>query len=393
MPINTHNEWSELNPAQAALVGRIVGGTPVYTDSTGSSPFPSYVQLRQRIFTTGLASAFICGGSVVHAWERKGDRKAGFWVVTAAHCLTNPNARYSVNVFVGGIGPSQPLTSLRTTSESNPNAPGWYEVPPGNCSIYAHPAYSDTHRTFDVALIRCILPADMDLPLTLIPAQLSVLPPPEMRQPAEGIVVGFGATQSGGLASTVLQMGNVRVEPPNTAQSTTAVSIYDARYNVWATGMVNAQGQAVDTCQGDSGGPLYSSAGKVVFALTSWGIGCGIPTYPGVYARLQPFFGPATDHTKQVLKSDSPWNHGMVGIIDRFSPVAYQGDAPADVSEYTEPPDRDQDTTSTFVTAPFMDTWPVWAKILAVGGVASVLLIIAFALGRRTKKRRDSSAH
>ncbi len=44
-----------------------------------------------------------------------------------------------------------------------------------------------------------------------------------------------------------------------------------------------------DTCQGDSGGPLVVPAGDGTFRLigdTSFGEGCGLPGFPGVYGRV-----------------------------------------------------------------------------------------------------------
>lgn len=411
VPIDTHNEWTELNPEQVDALGRVVAGVPVFTNSRGESPFPSYVQVRQRIFSTGMASAFICGGSIIHAWPKSPSSKAGFWVVSAAHCLVDPNARYSINVFMGGIGPNQPLTSLRTTSEADPNAPGWYEIPPGNCTIYAHPAYSRTKRTFDVALIRCVFPETMDLPPTLTLrdststttttttttavdfSKLSQLPR-NVPQPTEGVVVGFGSTQVGGLSSTVLQMGAVQIEPPNTTQLTTGISIYDGRFNVWATGMVNAQGQAVDTCKGDSGGPLYGTGATagVVYAVTSWGVSCGVPEYPGVYARLQPFVDTPTGIFRDSVRSSSPWAEGIIGMINRFSPTSYRDTQPAENSEYQDPEDKDQDSTSTFVTAPFLEGLPLWFKILLVAIIVIfIILPTGMALRKRFRKRKQSS--
>lgn len=46
-----------------------------------------------------------------------------------------------------------------------------------------------------------------------------------------------------------------------------------------------------DACLGDSGGPLACQVGGsegpwLLYGITSWGIGCGDPLHPGVYARV-----------------------------------------------------------------------------------------------------------
>ena len=55
--------------------------------------------------------------------------------------------------------------------------------------------------------------------------------------------------------------------------------------------MVCAAYQGRDTCKGDSGGPMITcpledNGPCVQIGITSWGVGCGEPGYPGVYARV-----------------------------------------------------------------------------------------------------------
>jgi len=353
--------------ATEPLSSRVVNGADVQTDASGEMPFPWYAQLRKHgAVGQGTFSRLICGASIVHAWPaeagNEGDEsaRAGLWVVSAAHCLTDPDGIYAINLYVGGQGAYQNVRaedSFPVQAEATANAGGaWLELPARDVQLFVHPLYDNTTNHFDVALIRCLFPRGMQLPDSLYDAasrsvrwQSIARLPVSGLLPERGAVIGFGATSPGGGVNHVLQFGAVRIEDGSVRQRITVHPAYTPLLNTWATGPTNAQGEAVDTCQGDSGGPLFaaereSRGGRTVdvatvFAVTSWGISCGEPAYPGVYAKLAPFVGVPRGDAAAALPRSSPWRLGMLDMINTLSPrrFPYRG-GDEDVPTLLPPP-------------------------------------------------------
>jgi secreted trypsin-like serine protease len=93
---------------------------------------------------------------------------------------------------------------------------------------------------------------------------------------------GFGKTREGFFS---FYFGNLRkINLPKLSFSSCQRSVGQYIPVNNAT-MICAGGQRKDTCQGDSGGPLFASDGTQV-GITSFGLGCARPGFPGVYTRI-----------------------------------------------------------------------------------------------------------
>jgi trypsin len=97
-------------------------------------------------------------------------------------------------------------------------------------------------------------------------------------------ISGWGSIAEGGGTVDTLRAGSV----PIVSDPTCAVD-YGSDFDPATMVCAGYQEGGVDTCQGDSGGPLeapLSAGGYRLVGITSWGIGCAEPGFPGVYTRV-----------------------------------------------------------------------------------------------------------
>ena len=106
-------------------------------------------------------------------------------------------------------------------------------------------------------------------------------------------VTGWGTTSSGGKTSTVLRGVDVTVLSNNDCRTKYSYPSSWITDQMLCANAPEKEG-GKDACQGDSGGPLTISSSSShsnqeqfdLIGVVSWGIGCGHPKYPGVYARV-----------------------------------------------------------------------------------------------------------
>lgn len=236
---------SFLAPTGAAAVQpRIVGGQPA----------PITVVPWQVSLVVGNA---FCGGALI----------SDTWILTAAHC-------------VQGVAPESIRASVGSSVLSQPGAP----LPVS--AVYVNPEWNTNSYTGDVALIQLAAPVPLTAqvqPIAL-PDDLDAATWPAAGTP--GTISGWGSTDSSqpSLQNDLLSAGLVVVVGPGDP----SCGQYGPAYVSVAHLCAGVPQGGVDSCQGDSGGALaVDQAGTpVVAGIVSTGIGCGLPEYPGIYARV-----------------------------------------------------------------------------------------------------------
>jgi len=235
-PAITHN----------VLFDRIVGGSEAVP---GSWPWTISLRRGSNIHGTTSEGSHTCGGVILS------DR----WVISAAHCISN-GVQYKIVAGDHTRGTDEMFEQVREVTQIIVN------------SHYA----TDGDR--DAALLYLSEPLtfnDRVKPICITTEDVPV--------GTNCVATGWGTTHGTG-DNTVLRQVPLPILSDDYCRTAYGGSI--TPYTVCA----GYEQGGRDTCQGDSGGPLVCeiNGSWQLHGLTSFGIGCADPGYPGVYARVAP---------------------------------------------------------------------------------------------------------
>ncbi|XP_070790530.1 transmembrane protease serine 12-like [Pituophis catenifer annectens] len=239
-----------IRPAVGISGSRIVGGNE---SEAGAWPW----QVSLQVYNHGAGFIHLCGGTLLN----------NLTVLSAAHCC---------------IGKSRPERWRAVIGLHHLFKHKTYTIKRRIKAIKIHYFYHSKGYDDDIAVFRLsksVTFNDYVQPACLPNITLA------LTSDMECFVSGWGMKKEKGKGSLTLQEAQIKIFSLDTCNQ------YD-----WHAGTIpdtafcaGSETGDVDTCQGDSGGPLvcYLSDSKYyVVGITSYGIGCGRPKFPGIYTNL-----------------------------------------------------------------------------------------------------------
>ncbi|KAG8196779.1 hypothetical protein JTE90_014511 [Oedothorax gibbosus] len=237
---------------------RIMGGKVV-------NPPNRYPWMVALVKKTKGEDEYFCGAALI---SRQ-------YVLTAAHCIQRETVS-GVRVALGAHN-----------SDASPD-------PVPVSEFILHPQYHNRTQTNDIALVKLEYSVNLEATVNLVclPTTQEFSKPEDL-----ALVAGWGWQRfHQGKYSKELQELEISIGTNAYCQSKYGGVILDT--NICAGGE-----KGKDACSGDSGGPLVSKYDGKWYSVgvVSWGMGCGVEGYPGVYTRVSEYLEWIADNIK-----DSP---------------------------------------------------------------------------------------
>ncbi|NXC43723.1 TMPSC protease, partial [Penelope pileata] len=236
----------------------IVGG---HDAQVGAWPWAVSLQLHQ----VGTQFAHVCGGALVNENS----------VLTAGHCTTG---RMDPDIWRAVLGTNHLWKSNRYTAKRSITR------------ISVHPKFNKETFENDIALFKlhsAVYYSDYIQPICLPSTHLYLY----IDNETECFISGWGRIAEKGKTSAVLQEAQVAIIPSSVCNGSNAYRGL-LKSNMLCAGSPSG---GVDSCQGDSGGPLscYHPVANRYYltGVTSFGLGCGRPKFPGIYVHLSRYSG------------------------------------------------------------------------------------------------------